>query len=314
MSYKFQLFDQFKVGNIDHLGKVQVTADQRAAFAAALGFNPDAEEANRWLTVSLQLRVMVEELLNRSSSQGAPGLDEVQWGERVQPGDTLTVRCEVLDTRTSGSRPDLGLVRFRFDTLNQRLQAVLTVHQWMMFAREAAPAHATLRPPGTSANVLTRYEPPMNRAPLIPDAGCWKDWHRPVAGTVADLGSFRFDVDDIIAFARAFDPQPFHVDPEAARRSLFGRLCASGLHTAVIWASLAQHGPWVVPSNGMRGLKWHRPVFAGEIIRFRSTIKSAASDNAGSGLTHIARLNEAIDAAGSVVMRFEDEVAIKPAD
>lgn len=44
-------------------------------------------------------------------------------------------------------------------------------------------------------------------------------------------GSFRLDRDDIVAFARRYDPQPFHLDEAAAARSYFGRLCASGLHT-----------------------------------------------------------------------------------
>ena len=49
------------------------------------------------------------------------------------------------------------------------------------------------------------------------------------------LGSHTFTAEEIVAFAAAYDPQPFHVDPEAAKTSLFGSLCASGWHTASIW-------------------------------------------------------------------------------
>ena len=52
------------------------------------------------------------------------------------------------------------------------------------------------------------------------------------AGRKTVIGSLTFTAEDIIRFARDFDPQPFHLDEEEARRSLFGGLCASGWHTS----------------------------------------------------------------------------------
>ena len=57
-------------------------------------------------------------------------------------------------------------------------------------------------------------------------------------GTTTVLGSYRFDAEAIKEFARKYDPQPFHTDEEAARGSVFGRLCASGWHTAAVWMKL----------------------------------------------------------------------------
>ncbi len=54
-------------------------------------------------------------------------------------------------------------------------------------------------------------------------------------GETADIGRHTFTAEDIKAFAARFDPQPFHVDEAAAARSHFGRLCASGWHTACVW-------------------------------------------------------------------------------
>ena len=54
-------------------------------------------------------------------------------------------------------------------------------------------------------------------------------------GEIVDLGSYTFEPEAIKAFARKYDPQPFHVDEEAARKSVFGGLCASGWHTAAAW-------------------------------------------------------------------------------
>ncbi|ENR91395.1 hypothetical protein C043_01407 [Brucella abortus 80/101] len=52
------------------------------------------------------------------------------------------------------------------------------------------------------------------------------------------LGTYTFTAEEIIAFARKFDPQPFHIDEEAAKNSLFGGLCASGWHTTAIFMKL----------------------------------------------------------------------------
>ena len=58
------------------------------------------------------------------------------------------------------------------------------------------------------------------------------------AGQVVELGSHTVTEDEIVAFARQWDPQSFHVDPEAARESVFGGLIASGWHTASLWMRL----------------------------------------------------------------------------
>jgi acyl dehydratase len=57
-------------------------------------------------------------------------------------------------------------------------------------------------------------------------------------GETVEIGSHVFTAEDIKTFAQRFDPQPFHVDDEAAARSHFGRLCASGWHTACVWMRL----------------------------------------------------------------------------
>ncbi|HUH48542.1 MAG TPA: MaoC family dehydratase [Mycoplana sp.] len=101
------------------------------------------------------------------------------------------------------------------------------------------------------------------------------------------LGSHRFDAEAIIRYARQFDPQPFHIDAEAAKHSLFGGLCASGWHTCAGWmktfvafwsaeyVQLKKAGivpPELGPSAGFRKLRWFRPVFAGDTITYSVTL------------------------------------------
>ena len=108
-------------------------------------------------------------------------------------------------------------------------------------------------------------------------------------GQRRELGAFTFTAELIKAFAVQFDPQPFHLDEEAGRRSLFGGLAASGWHIASVgmkllvadsqrlMAEAAARGEvpavWG-PSPGFRELRWIRPVLAGDTISFASEIES----------------------------------------
>ena len=85
--------------------------------------------------------------------------------------------------------------------------------------------------------------------------------------------------DEIKAFARDFDPQPFHTDAEAAKHSFFGGLAASGWHTAAISMRLqVESGPQL--AGGMIGasveLTWPRPTRPGDILRVESEILEVA--------------------------------------
>jgi acyl dehydratase len=88
-------------------------------------------------------------------------------------------------------------------------------------------------------------------------------------------GSHPLTEDEIRAFARDYDPQPFHTDPEAARHSFFGGLAASGWHTAAITMRLqVDSGPSL--AGGMIGasveLTWPRPSRPGDILHVESEI------------------------------------------
>ena len=95
-------------------------------------------------------------------------------------------------------------------------------------------------------------------------------------GQVLELGSVDVTEDEIIDFARQFDPQPFHVDPEAAAESVFGGLIASGWHTGSMWMRLyvdnmlgsasAQGSP------GIEELRWLTPVRPGDTLHGRLTV------------------------------------------
>jgi acyl dehydratase len=103
-----------------------------------------------------------------------------------------------------------------------------------------------------------------------------------VVGETVTLGTYEFTADRIKAFARQWDTQLFHTDEEAARKTAFGGLCASGWHTCAILMRLqvdyltarvkAGTAPRLGPSPGFEDLKWLRPVYAGDHISYAGTV------------------------------------------
>ena len=89
-------------------------------------------------------------------------------------------------------------------------------------------------------------------------------------------GRVRVEKDEIIAFAKQFDPQPFHLDEDAARKSIFGRLVASGWHTAALTMRLIAGSEYRAATGtiglGFEGLRWPIPVHPGDELRIESEV------------------------------------------
>ena len=96
------------------------------------------------------------------------------------------------------------------------------------------------------------------------------------AGSVHEIGSVRVDKDEVIDFARRYDPQVFHLDEEAAKRTMFGGLIASGWHTAGLMMRLLAGN--FLPKKASLGatavdeLRWHLPVRPGDVLSIRVTV------------------------------------------
>ncbi len=90
-------------------------------------------------------------------------------------------------------------------------------------------------------------------------------------GRIIPLGEVTVEREEMLAFAERFDPQPFHLDEQAGKRSLLGGLAASGWFTASLW--MRQYVDHVLAdstsqgSPGGRDLRWLAPVFAGDVLR-----------------------------------------------
>jgi hypothetical protein len=101
----------------------------------------------------------------------------------------------------------------------------------------------------------------------------WEDF---AVGQVRDLGTISPTREEIITFASQFDPQPFHLDEEAAKASVFGGLCASGWHTCSMAMRLMVtnflQDTSSLGSPGLENIQWRKPVFPGDVLRLQSTV------------------------------------------
>ncbi|MBV9237341.1 MAG: MaoC family dehydratase [Xanthobacteraceae bacterium] len=148
-------WEDFSAGQIIDCGRRHVSADEIKQFATE--FDPQPmhldEHAARatpaggliasgWHTCAILMRMIADGFLLESASMGAPGVDEVRWLAPVRPGDELTARGTVLATRTSRSRPELGLISMLYEVFNQSGTCVLTERCTQMLERRDVAAVA----------------------------------------------------------------------------------------------------------------------------------------------------------------------------
>ena len=128
-------------------------------------------------------------------------------------------------------------------------------------------------------------------------------------GLEVDLGEVSFSEDEIIHFARQFDPQPMHTDPDAARRSIYGGLIASGWHTVGAYMRLLVDAVVAdsasVGSPGIDNLRWLKPVRPGDTLRAHFTVLDARESNSRPDWGIVRSRGEMTNQHGEVVMRLE---------
>jgi acyl dehydratase len=148
-------WEDFTKGSVAEYGPRLVTRDEIVAFATE--FDPQPihldEEAARasmlgglaasgWHMCAIAMRMMADGFLLNSASMGAPGVDEVRWLKPLRPGDSVTLRTVVLDARVSRSRPEMGLVSFLFELVNQHGSVIMSMRSSLMQGRRTAGAAA----------------------------------------------------------------------------------------------------------------------------------------------------------------------------
>jgi acyl dehydratase len=130
-----------------------------------------------------------------------------------------------------------------------------------------------------------------------------------VPGAVLEYGEIRVEASEILDFARRFDPQDMHVDPEAARRGRFGGLIASGWHTGAMMMRLLADNflpkGASLASPGVDELRWLFPVRPGDVLRIRVTVLEATPSRSKPDRGMVRTLVEVLNQDGKIVMSLK---------
>ena len=134
----------------------------------------------------------------------------------------------------------------------------------------------------------------------------WEDF--PV-GQTREFGNHLVTRQAVLDFARQFDPQPFHLDDEAAGRSLFGKLAASGWHTCAMAMRMMCDGYLLesasLGSPGVERLTWPHPVFPGDTLRMRWTVVAARPLASRPSVGLVRSRSEMLNQNGEIVLTME---------
>ena len=141
-------WEDFNIGDVAVYGPRRVTREEIVAFAAEFDPQPaHLDEAaavatlhgglagSGWHSCALMMRMMADGFLLNSTSMGAPGVEEVRWLVPLRPGTQVRLRTTVLETRSSKSRPEMGLTRIRYDLIDETDTVITTLTSTMMLGR-----------------------------------------------------------------------------------------------------------------------------------------------------------------------------------
>lgn len=139
-------YEDMTPGRVFDLGKKTVSAEEIIRFAREFDPQPFhlSEDAGRksilgglsasgWHTCSMMMRMFYDSLLRWSASEGAPGIDAIEWRKPVLAGDTLSASTTVTDRRPLKSRPGIGLLHVRHTVVNQNGETVMIMENPSMF-------------------------------------------------------------------------------------------------------------------------------------------------------------------------------------
>jgi len=134
-------------------------------------------------------------------------------------------------------------------------------------------------------------------------------------GTVHEFGSAKVEESEIIEFAKRFDPQDFHTDPEAAARGPFGGLIASGWHTGALMMRMIVDNYLSKASSlgspGIDELRWLRPVRPGDTLHLRATVLDTKRSQSKPDRGVVRTLTEVLNQNGEIVMSVKAMTLIR---
>jgi acyl dehydratase len=139
-SVENRYFEDYAAGSVHEFGPIAVELEEVVDFGkrfVPLSYHTDPVAAKKslyggliasgWHTAGLMMRLYTDNYLSKVANLGSPGCDELRWDKPVYPGDDLSIRVTVLETRLSQSKPDRGILRSFVEVLNQKRDVVMSL-------------------------------------------------------------------------------------------------------------------------------------------------------------------------------------------
>jgi len=134
----------------------------------------------------------------------------------------------------------------------------------------------------------------------------WEDFK---VGDVSEMGTHTFTDEEIVAFGRQYDPQPFHVDRAVAEKGPYGGLIASGWQVCAVGMRLVDetfmNDTESYGSPGIEKVRWLKPVRPGDTLRYRMTVVESRASNSRPKVGLVKHLWEAFNQSGELVLTLE---------
>lgn len=307
-------FEDIEIDCVMPLGSTRVTTEEIKSYARAFDPQPlhlDEEAAKHtmigrlcasgWHSCAILMRLLCDGFLLEASSLGSPGMEEVKFLKPVFPDEPLSGRWTCLSKRVLKSRSDVGSCRMIFELLNAKGEVALSWDTTQFMKLRTPPSC------GGSSGMSNYFE----------DL---------VIGHSIDLGTHTFGREEIIDFATKYDPQRFHMSEEGGKDSLFGALCASGWHTSAVWlrhtldhrARVADRmifrgerpAKWG-PSPGFEKIRWLKPVFVGDTIRYTTKLVEKIDSKSRPGVGLVVSQNQGINQQGELVFEVYGKMFVE---
>ncbi|MBL4838757.1 MAG: MaoC family dehydratase [Kordiimonadaceae bacterium] len=128
-------------------------------------------------------------------------------------------------------------------------------------------------------------------------------------GRIQNFGSYKVTKEEMLDFAGKYDPQSFHTDEEAAKKSVFGALCTSGWHTgamtmSMLVANMKATGFASLGSPGLDNLNWKLPVFAGDVLSVQNELIEKRESKSRPNLGLVKIKQKTLNQKGETVMEL----------
>ena len=133
-------FEDYVPGDVHEFGSIVAEESEMIAFARRFDpqlFHTDPVAAKQsifggliasgWYTAGLMMRLYVDHYLSHIASLSSPGVDELRWLKPLRPGDSISIRITVTDTKRSNSKPDRGIVHSYIEVLNQHSEIIMSM-------------------------------------------------------------------------------------------------------------------------------------------------------------------------------------------